>query len=294
MKNWWKRLNGKVKAREPLKKHTTFKIGGPARLFIEPRDIADLKVLINALKRYRIPLLVIGAGSNILVSDSGINAVVVRLASPYFRRCSFKKELLEVGAGCKLSRTIADACNRGLSGIEFLSGIPGTIGGALAMNAGAWGSSISDKVLDVRVMDYNGRIKDLGREEIEFLYRNSSLRKYIILSCRLQLQEDKCSAIKTRIEKYLKERKERQDLSAASAGCVFKNPPGAQAGRLIDSCGLKGKRVGGAEVSLKHANFILNKDHATAADVLSLINLIRKTAQQKCNITLEPEIEIWK
>lgn len=291
---WWKRLKGKVKVREPLYKHTTFKIGGPASLFIEPRDIADLKVLIKEAKRDRIPLRVIGAGSNILAADDGIKAAAVHLKSPYFSGCSSENGILEAGAGCVLSRVIAESQSKGFSGLEFLAGIPGTIGGAVAMNAGAWGSNIGKKLRDVTVMDYHGTVNTLKRSEIKFHYRSCSLENSIILSVRFSLRKDNPSAIARRIAGYRKARKASQDLSAPSAGCVFKNPDGESAGRLIDLCGLKGKKIGGALVSSKHANFIINKKNASAGDVISLMGLLKESVQDKFKINLEPEIKIWK
>ena len=185
--NWWKKLKGKVRFLEPLAKHTTFKIGGPAEFFIEPEDITDLKLLLNLVKRYKIPVFLIGGGSNILINDKGIRGAVLHLNSPYFKRFIFKNNRLEAGSGVMLSRMVLKTYKRGLSGVEFLSGIPGTLGGALVMNAGAWGRNIGDLVEEVNVMDYNGNIKSLGKKKIKFGYRQSSLEKFIILSACLKL-----------------------------------------------------------------------------------------------------------
>lgn len=287
-------LKGKIKVREPLKKHTTFRIGGPARLFVEPADIADLKLLIVLAKRYNIPILVIGAGSNILASDKGVNAVVLRLNSPFFRGISRERNFLNVGSGTGLKELLMSARGYCLAGAEFLAGIPGTVGGALIMNAGAWGRSIGDLVSRVTVMDYKGGVKKLTKKEIGFAYRRSGLEKYIILNATLKLGFADKGAIDCRIKKYLKSRSDTQDRAFPSAGCIFKNPLRQSAGRLIEECGLKGRRINKAYVSLRHANFILNSGGASARDVLRLMGLIKKMVKEKFRLTLEPEIKIWR
>jgi len=291
--NWRKELKGKVKTLESLSRHTTFQIGGRAEFFIEPRDTSDLKLLITQAKRYRMPVLVIGAGSNILVSDKGIKAIVLHLNSPFFKRTSYGRNYLEVGSGLMLGQLILDAKNHGLSGLEFLAGIPGTVGGALAMNAGAWGRNIADTVQSVSVMDCHGKPKTLAKGKIKFGYRKSSLARYIILSARLRLAKKTKKEINVSIKKSLEYRRTAQDTSAPNAGCIFKNPLGKSAGRLIDLCGLKGEKIGGACVSERHANFILNQDNASSGDVLKLMGLIKKRVKGKFRVTLEPEIKIW-
>lgn len=302
--NWWKHLKGKVKLREPLKNHTTFKIGGPAKFFIEPKDIDDLKVLLNLLKRYKLPFLLIGAGSNLLINDKGVDRAVLSLSSPYFKRIHLKNTSLKVAAGTMLNRVVLAAQRYGLSGLEFLVGIPGTIGGALAMNAGISEEvhnvhqftvhSIGDVVKKVTVMDYNGNIKTLNKKDIKFGYRTSNLSKYIILDAQLKLFKRDKKEIKNRIKRYINYRKSTQDSTWNSAGCIFKNPKGYSAGKLIDLCGLKGEKIGNACISGKHANFILNTGQAKARDVFKLIDLIRKEVKNKFNITLKPEIKIWR
>ena len=291
---WWKNLKGKIRLEEPLKGHTTFKIGGPAKFFIEPIDIADLKLLLASAKKYKIPILVIGGGSNVLIGDKGVRGIVLQLNSALFRRISFKRSCLEAGCGVTLRYLIQAAGERAFSGVEFLAGIPGTVGGALAMNAGAWGKDIGDLVQKATVMDYNGNIKIVSKKDIKFEYRKSSLRKFIILSACIKLAKNKKEEIRDKIRKYLYCRRNTQDISLPSAGCIFKNPKRQSAGRLIDLCGLKGKRVGGASVSLRHANFILNRGNACARDVLKLMDLIKKRVKYKFNVNLQPEIKIWK
>jgi len=301
--NWLENLKGKVKKRLLLKQHTTFNIGGPARFYIEPKDSDDLKLLLISAKRDNIPIWVIGAGSNILVNDKGLNGVVVRLNSAAFKKISFRCGLLEVDAGVSLSRLIEFTKKTNLSGAEFLVGIPGTVGGAIIMNAGICERKngnillirgIWDLVSAVKVMDYDGKIKTLEKKDVKFGYRYSNLSKYIVLGASLKLKRDKKRNIKNRIKHYVLCRRLKQDYTHPSAGCVFKNPDGHSAARLIDSCGFKGKRINGAAVSEKHANFILNLGQAKATDVLLLMRLIQRKIKQKFNITLEPEIKIWQ
>lgn len=292
--NWWKRLEGRVKLREPLKSHSTFRIGGSADFFIEPKDLEELRFILGYAKKSRTPFFVIGSGSNVLISEDGLKGIVIRLSAAYFRQISLKRaDFVETGSGVALNRIILFAKIHSLSGVEFLSGIPGTIGGALAMNAGVRQRNIGDLVENVTIMDYNGKVKRLTRKYLRFGYRNSNLSRYIILSAVLRLSKDREACIEKRIREYLLSRKESQDLKAKSLGCIFKNPQGLSAGRLIDLCGLKDKRIGGAYISGKHANFILNNGKATAGDVLKLMRLIQERVNRKFKIMLEPEIKIW-
>lgn len=289
-------LKGKVIFDEPLKEHTTFKIGGEAQFFIEPCNINDLRLLILLVKRYKMPIFLIGGGSNVLVGVRGLRGIVLHLGSLAFRNIyNNRRNCLKAGSGLTLTHLIRVARERSLSGAEFLAGIPGTVGGALAMNAGAWGKNIGDLVEEVRVMDYNGKQKKLTKKEIKFGYRKSSLAKYIILNATFKMLKKNKEEIKKNIKRYLAYRRNTQDTSLPNAGCIFKNPPrqGA-AGKLIDLCGLKGKSVGGACVSGLHANFILNRKQARSGDVLKLMELIKKRVKRKFNIDLEPEIKIWQ
>jgi len=294
--SWWKELKGKVKFKEPLQKHTTFRIGGPVKFFIEPEDLNDLKQALILLRRQKIPVFIIGAGSNLLIADRGLNGAVLKLGAPYFKKMVFEGNNLKVGAGANLNAVVRICAKRGLSGAEFLIGIPGTVGGALAINAGQAkeGYSIGNLVEEVTVIDHNGSIKQIDKKDIKFGYRSSGLSGYIILSARLKLARQDKKEITRTMNKYIAYRKESQDYLGASAGCIFKNPHRAPAGRLIDLCGLKGKRVAGARVSLKHANFIINGGNAKAADVLRLMNIIKKKVKNKFNVNLKPEIKIWQ
>lgn len=300
--NWWKCLRGRVRLQELLAHHTTFKIGGPAKFFIEPKDSDDLKFLLNLAKRYNMPLLVIGAGSNILVSDQGIDKLVIRLNAPYFRKTLAQGNRLSVGSGVMLAEAVRKATQKGLSGIEFLTGIPGTAGGAVVMNAGITEKtdtmglrkrSIADAVGKVTVMDYNGAIKTLGKKDIRFGYRKSNLSRYIVLRVQLKLIKRNKEEVRDALLRYRKYRLATQDYGFPSSGCIFKNPPGHSAGKLIDACRLKGRRVNDACVSKRHANFIINLGEAKARDVLKLMSLIKKRVESKFNISLEPEIKIW-
>lgn len=292
--NWWKDLKTKIKFQEPMESHTTFKIGGPAKYYAEPKDTRQLKLLLKSANRYNIPILVIGAGSNILVNDNGVKGIVLRLNSPVFKKVSLGHNRLSVASGVSLSRLLKIAQQQGLAGLEFLAGIPGTVGGALAMNAGIPKKNIGDLVEAASVMDYRGKIRTFPKEKIRFGYRTSNLSKYIILNARFKLIKEDKREIKNRIKQYLGYRRKTQGKSRASAGCIFKNHQGLSAGKLIDLCGLKGKRVRDASISDIHANFILNQGQAQAKDVLKLMDLARRKVKAKFHITLKPEIKIWQ
>lgn len=288
-----KKIKGKVLFGEPLKEHTSFKVGGPARLFFLPRDAADLGRLLVLLKKEKVPFLVLGAGSNILAKDGPIKKAILCLDSPGFKKFAFTGKLLRAQAGVRLNFLVAESVKRGLSGLEGLAGIPGSLGGAITMNAGAWGSSIADSVEKIKVMDYNGRVKIIDKKQAGFSYRRSKLSKSIILEAVIRLKKTGKRAAQNKLKECLALRRATQDARYSSAGCVFKNPGKESAGRLIDLCGLKGKGRGGAVISLRHANFILNKDKAKAADVLYLMRLVKSAVKRKFGITLEPEIKIW-
>ncbi|MDD5669102.1 MAG: UDP-N-acetylmuramate dehydrogenase [Candidatus Omnitrophica bacterium] len=289
------KIKGVVRRNEPMMRHTTFKIGGPAEIFFEPRDSNDLRygvLFACAKKKY---IYSVGAGSNLLVGDNGLKGMVIKLNAPFFKRIDTRGLFVSCGAGVSIPQFTAFCIQHNLSGAEFLAGIPGTIGGALAMNAGAWGSSIEEIVENVTIMDYNGFIKVLNRNEIGFSYRSSGLSRCIVLAVGFRLRSRDSKNISSTIRNYCAERMRLQDMTAPSAGCVFKNPSsGISAGKMIDDCGLKGTRIGGAEVSRRHANFIVNTGGASAADVLKLISLIRRKVNNSFNIRLDTEIKIWK
>ncbi len=252
-------------------------------------------MLLELAKGRKLPVFLIGAGSNILAGDKGLNALVIKLNSPCFKKIDFKVKGLVLGAGCLLNQVIALSKNKCVSAFELFAGIPGTVGGALAMNAGVREKNIGDLVAEVQVMDYNGKIKELKRKDIKFNYRSSSLAKYIVLAARFMSSRKKRQELEAVVRDRLSWRREKQELSLPSAGCVFKNPSkGVSAGMLIDLCGLKGKRIGDACICPRHANFIVNTGNANAKDVLMLMRQVRTRVKNKFNIDLQPEIKIWQ
>ena len=292
--NWLKSLSKKVKTKVKLANLTSFKIGGPARFFFEAKNLKELQKALFFAKHKGIPVFILGSGSNILVSDSGLDGLVIKLSGKVFKQIHSQGVYLESGAGIKLNQLILYSKNNGLSGLEFLTGIPGTLGGALAGNAGAWGKSIGQLVRDVRVLDYNGKLKLFKPEELKFTYRKSNLNKYVIISARIKLRKQDKDTIALRIKEYLLQRNKTQGNNLPSAGCIFKNPDKYVAGKLIDACKLKGKLKGGAVISNSHANFILNKGKAKSNDVLFLMDLMRRKVKTRFKVNLEPEIKIWK
>lgn len=292
--NWPKNLKSEIKLAEPLKNKTTFKVGGPAKLFCAPRGLADLKLLIRAAKKNKLKIFVLGAGSNILVPDKGVEGLVLQLSSSYFKKISFRGNCLSAGAGLMLGRVVGAAKLKGLSGLEFLIGIPGTVGGALMMNAGAWGRSIGELIEAVEVIDFKGKVKLLKKRDIKFGYRSCGLGRCIILSARLRLDKKNKEELRQDLNRYLQARAKSQDSAFPNAGCVFKNPAGESAGKLIELCGLKGRKIGGASISRKHANFIMNKKNARSGDILSLMKLVKCAVKNKFKLNLEPEIKIWR
>lgn len=298
-------IDVRLKLREPLAAHTSFRIGGPADVFAEIGDIEQLKELISFCKSYSIPLLIIGRGTNLLVSDEGISGVVVKLCGDFamMRLTPLKngsqsrfENCLVAGAAVTLSRLSRLTALKGLAGLEYAFGIPGSLGGALIMNASAGSNSIDAVVDAVEVVAQDGSdalVRVLGRNELEFAYRWSNLSQYIcVTKAYLRMRSSSPEETMGRMKQILRDKKATQPLSAASAGCVFKNPPGISAGKLIDQCGLKGERIGGAQVSTQHANFIINVGGATAADVLNLMDRIRSTVGKHTGIDLEPELKM--
>ena len=291
---WPKSLSKKIKINVLLAKLTSFKVGGAARFFFEANNIKELQGALVFAKHAGIRVFILGAGSNILISDSGLDGLVIKLSGMFFKRIHKEGISLEVGAGVKLNQLILFAKNNALSGLEFLVGIPGTLGGALTGNAGAWGQSIGKQVKQVCILDYNGKLKLLEAKELKFLYRKSNLTKYIIISSKLRLHKGNKKAIGLKMREYLLKRNKTQSNNLPNAGCIFKNPAKVAAGKLIDACGLKGTSAGGAIISKVHANFILNKDKAGSRDILFLMDLIQKKVRQQFKVNLEPEIKIWR
>jgi UDP-N-acetylenolpyruvoylglucosamine reductase len=277
---------------EPLAKHTTLRIGGPADVYVEPASEADLVAAVKFCHERSLPFFVIGRGSNLLVRDGGFRGVAICLAQPNFSRIEVAGERLHCGAGAKLKNIAIEAKRNGLGGVEFLEGIPGSVGGALRMNAGAMGGATFNVIESVRFMDHTGKIQELSRAGMPVEYRCCPLLKdHIALGAVFRC----LPAPREEIEKRMKEFSERRWASqpaVPSAGCTFKNPATISAGKLIDELGLKGTRVGGAVVSAEHGNFIVNDGNATARDVLELIAILQQRAKTERGIELQTEVEI--
>ncbi len=282
-----------VKYNEPMKNHTTFRIGGTADVFVSPSSPAELAEVVSLCKSGGCPYLVMGNGSNMLVSDKGIRGVVIRIGNE-MSDCIINGETVYAQAGILLSALSARLIEHSLSGFERLSGIPGSLGGGIFMNAGAYGSELCDVIKSVEYLDTNGEIKTAPVSELEMGYRTSIFQKNggIILSAIMQFKKGNADDIRREISEYRKKRSDKQPVDMPSAGSAFKRPDGYFAGKLIEDAGLTGCSVGGAQVSLKHAGFIVNTGDATAQDVLDLIDRIRDTVREKFGVELEPEIRL--
>jgi UDP-N-acetylmuramate dehydrogenase len=289
-------FKGEVKFMEPMKNHTSLRIGGPADVFAMPQDFISLINMHAALKRNKIPVFPLGGGTNILVRDRGMEGVVI--SSKSFRRIGVASRdssyvYVTVEAGALLQRLVHYTKENGYSGIEGLAGIPGTVGGAISGNAGAFGCEIKDVLVSVEIMDTEGRIKKVRADQIGFRYRSSGiLPGEFILSAEIKLTAGNTEEVSARIEDFLKVKKEKQPIWEPSAGCVYKNPSGQSAGKLIDEAGCKGMSVGDVEVSNLHANFFINKGGANASDFIRLMEKVAERVKRKFGILLEPEIKI--
>ncbi len=276
---------------EPLKKHTSFKIGGNAELFVTVENTLQLKAVIKACNENDIPLFILGRGSNLLISDNGMKGVVLTLEGE-FKDISIKENTITCGAGVNLTKLCTFALSHSLSGLEFAYGIPGSVGGAVYMNAGAYGGEMNDVVTSVTHITKDGDIVTLDKAQLDFSYRHSVYKTTddIILSATFELKPDDSALIKERMDDFMNRRKTKQPLEYPSAGSVFKRPQGNFAGTLIEQCGLKGKTIGGAQVSTKHAGFIINVGDATCDDVLNLVKFVQDTVMEKTGYFLEREI----
>jgi UDP-N-acetylmuramate dehydrogenase len=277
---------------EPLARHTQFGVGGPARWYIATRDVNVLAELLRRCSVSGIPVTMVGAGSNALISDAGIDGLVVRHNDRRFRVAG--EHTVELGAGCMMPRVALDCASRGLAGVEFGIGVPGTCGASVFGNAGAFGTEMADVLIDCTSLDPMGEAVTLPAAECDFGYRHSrfkdGLAGNVIVSARLRVHADDPGSVRERTDAIQAERKASQPYGIRSLGSVFKNPPGDRAGRLIEAAGLKGRRSGGAQISPKHANFIVNVDHATAADVLELVAIAHDTVHGQFGVDLEREI----
>jgi UDP-N-acetylmuramate dehydrogenase len=282
-----------VREAEPLAPHTWFHLGGPAQFFAEPHTAEELAALVRRCHDDSVPIRVLGGGSNVLVRDDGVHGVVVRLSAPVFNEISVQGNIVTAGGGARLGHVISTVVREGLAGLETLVGIPGSVGGALHGNAGARGGDVGQWTCRATVMTRAGEVIQRQREDLVFSYRQSSLDELVILGCQFQLEPEDPQELTKRMQKLWIVKKANQPLGHQSAGCIFKNPRGISAGMLIDQAGLKGTRIGGAEVSDRHANFIVADADATSADVLRLIELVRGRVAERLGVELETEIEIW-
>jgi UDP-N-acetylenolpyruvoylglucosamine reductase len=283
---------GALRLDEPMARHTTMRVGGPADGYFEPAGEEDLAVMLRFCADRGVPVFVLGRGSNLLIRDGGIRGLVVCLAGAAFGKIATDGGRMRCGAGAKLKAIVMEGRRAGLGGIEFLEGIPGSLGGALRMNAGAMGASVFSAVERVRFMNPAGETSERNAGEIPVEYRRCPLfEKNIALEASLRTRPMTREAIDAILEDYSRRRWQSQP-AAPSAGCVFKNPAGVAAGRLIDELGLKGTRIGGAAVSGKHGNFIVNEGSATAKDVLALIGKIQERVRLERGIALETEVQV--
>ena len=280
-----------VKLQEPMSKHTTFRIGGPADFYLCPHSTKEVQQTVQICKEENLPYFILGNGSNLLVSDKGYRGAIIRLWKN-FSDISVKDCCITAKAGALLSKVAAEALEEGLTGMEFASGIPGTIGGAVFMNAGAYGGEMKDIIKEVKVLDDQGEVRVLSNEEMKLGYRTSIVKEkgYTVLSAVLQLKKGDVSVIRETMEDLKNRRTSKQPLDMPSAGSTFKRPEGYFAGKLIMDSGLRGFSVGGAQVSEKHCGFVVNKGGATAEDVTALIREVQRRVKEKFGVELETEV----
>lgn len=281
-----------VAINEPLSKHTTYGIGGPAEIMVFPENKTDLIQIIRTARKMNQPVSILGSGSNILISDNGIKGVVISLKNT-LKLIEIENQKLYAECGSMLGRIVKQAVKHNLIGLENLNGVPGTLGGALVMNAGAWGGEISENLVQVELIDEDGKLRYLQKNEINFSYRQSSFnKKDILLSAEFLLKKADKEIINKNFVEAQTGRKSTQPLNKRSAGSLFKNPKGHSAGKLIDEAGLKGFSIGQAKISDKHANFFINEGNASSKDMLQLIKKAHQTVKEKFNINLELEVKL--
>lgn len=284
---------GKVKFNEFMKNHTTFKIGGPADVMVTPRNINDIKNTISFCHNNKIKFYVLGLGSNLLVTDKGVRGVVIKLGNQ-LKEISVCGEEIYAEAGIRLAELAKKAGENSLSGLEFAEGIPGSLGGAVVMNAGAYDGEMKNVVVEATAIDNSGRIQTFTTEEIQFGYRSTIFQnsEHIVVSAKLNLTKGHREAIQAKMREFSRRRREKQPLEHPSAGSTFRRPEGFYVGPMLEQMGLKGYRIGGAEVSAKHAGFIINRGNATASDVLELIEYIQRQAKDQFGVYLKPEVKV--
>ncbi len=294
-------LKGAVLFDEPMKEYTSFRIGGPAEAMVFPCDEAELSKIIHIARGEKVPLFVLGKGTNLLVGDKGLRGIVVSLSSGLAGECF--REIIKIneingmvyiyaGAGAALARLLRFTIQNGLSGLEFTAGIPGSLGGAVIMNAGSYGREMKDVLDAVRIIDRNGSLADIPAKDISFKYRGTAIHGTAVAGAVLRLSKGDPEKIKKTVEENISRKRMSQPLSKPSAGSIFRNPNGKRAWELIDSAGMRKASAGGASVSPLHANFIINNGNATAGDVISLIKQIGRKIENDTGTTLELEVKI--
>lgn len=277
---------------EQMSRHTTFRIGGPADYFVTPSKEEEIEAVIRVCRQYNIPFYIMGNGSNLLVGDKGYRGAVIQIFKKMYS-IEVKENQICAQAGALLSKIAAKALKAGLTGFEFASGIPGTLGGALVMNAGAYGGEMKQVLKSARVLDIQGNIFTLSAEQMEFGYRTSIFAKkgYIVLNAVIELQSGDKEAIREKMEELRERRVTKQPLEYGSAGSTFKRPEGYFAGKLIEDAGLRGFRIGDAQVSEKHCGFVINRGNATAAEVIELMEQVVRRVEKNSGVHLEPEVK---
>ena len=277
----------------PLASKTWYKVGGPARYYLRPRTVNELRLAASRATAEQVPIYVLGLGANLLVSDEGVNGAVFRLDEEHWRRVTRDRDMLTVGAGTDVQKLVLHCAREGLAGIECMAGIPGTVGGVTRMNAGGKVGDFGSRVHQATVMDASGTIFTRTRDDLIFEYRKSNIVAPFILDVTIELEPDDPERITARTKEIWMYKRNTQPLNTKSAGCMFKNPRGLSAGALIDQTGLKGLRIGNAEVSEKHANFIVAHPGCTARDIRTLAETVRQRVHEKHGVELETEVQFW-
>jgi UDP-N-acetylmuramate dehydrogenase len=282
-----------IKVGEEMRKHTSFRVGGPAACFVTPADEKELAAVLILCRREEVPFFILGNGSNLLVGDVGFDGVVVSMDC--LNSCQADKEtgIVKAGAGASLARIAQEAYRASLTGFEFAAGIPGTLGGAVVMNAGAYGSEMKEVLRSVKVLTPEGEVRELSADQLSLAYRTSCIipKQYVVLEAKIRLRDGDEVSIKNRMDELARRRKEKQPLEYPSAGSTFKRPEGHFAGKLIEEAGLRGFSLGGAQVSEKHCGFVINKGSATAADIRNLCEEVKKRVLKQSGVALEMEVK---
>ncbi|MEI8195595.1 MAG: UDP-N-acetylmuramate dehydrogenase [Phycisphaerae bacterium] len=291
--SWYADLGDSVRLDVPLAPLTWFGLGGPAKYFVTPRSLEELQTVVTRLREQEIPIYVLGGGANVLIRDEGVAGAVVTLTHESFRQVQVSGQTVKVGAGKDVQKLVLECTHAGLSGLECLAGIPGTVGGEVKMNAGGAFGDIGSSIQNVLVMDNRGRVETREKDELVFEYRRSNITAKFILEATFSLAEDDPQRILGKVKEIWMFKKNSQPLADKSAGCIFKNPRGLAAGALIDQAGLKGTIIGAAEISPKHGNFIVAHQGAKAADVLALIQLAKEKVAERFGVELETEVVVW-